>query len=266
MNLLKKFRLNLFDILIGVLILTVIGSLLLLRMTKKPQWITVRLVVANNDWTYEGAPPQWWYGDNISPGQKAYNSFGRAVAEIVDVTNFDIGAYRRRTFVDIKLQGSFDSKRQLYLYNYQPIQIGKALDLTFGKQNIRGIVTYINELPGYTTRVVDVRLSALRPWVAASYKQGLTMTDSQNKTLAEIQSVTSRPSVVREVVETGQFTEKKYDGSGYVDVEMRLKLQVFQSGGVDYFVDRAAIKVGEQISFQFPQTTAREAEIIRIIE
>jgi len=266
MRFLKKFRINFFDVLVVLLLVLVLGSLLYLRTSKKTQWITVRLVAANDEWWFEGSPPQWWYVDNLVVGQTMRNAVGGTTAKIVGLEIFDIGAYKRRAFIDIQLQGSYDTKRQMYLYNYQPIQIGKALDLTFGKNNVHGIITYINELPSYTSKTIEVRIAAIRPWVAQTYKPGLIMKDSQGKPLAEILAVSVYQSQVSEVTEESQRSLKKYQGSLYVDATLQLRIQTFQSGGVDYFVDRAAIKVGEQISFQFPQTIAREAEIIRIVE
>lgn len=250
----------------AVFLLTVV-VLLWMRMAQKPEWITIRLALTNDEWWWEGAPPQWWYVDTLSVGQTSKNTFGETVAEIKNIESFDVGAYRRRAFVDLRLKGAYDKRRQMYLFNYQPVQIGKSLDLTFGKNNIHGIVTYVDKLPqGYTPRTIEVKLAAVAPWVAQSYKEGLTMTDSQGRPLAKILSVTTVPSTVQEVVDIGERTQKRTDGSLFRDVLLEVQIQTYQSSGVDYFVDRAAIKIGEHIWFQFTQTVAREAEITKILE
>lgn len=264
---LKIRKLNLLDIGVIVLILSILAGLLWIRTSRKSQWINLRLVVSNDDWWWEGSPPQWWYAEELVAGQSSRNSFGEKIAEITDVESFDIGEYRRRIFVELKVKGTYDKRREAYLFNYQPIQIGKSLDLTFGKYNVRGIVTYIDAtFQEYKPRVIEVKLSAVRPWVSDSFKEGLQMKDTSGRTLAEILSVSISPSRVERVTELGNEVEKTFPGYLFDEVILRVQILTFQSGGVDYFVDRAAIKAGNRIWFQFPQTVAREAEIIRIVE
>jgi hypothetical protein len=263
----KKFRVNFFDIAILALIIITIGSLLWIRISRKTNWVTVRMVISNDEWWWEGSPPQWWYTENLTSGLTAKNSIGETIAEITTVENFDVGAYRRRAYLDIKLKGSYDGQRGIYVFNYQPIQVGKPLELTFGKQNVRGIITYINNGPQvYIPRTIMVKLTAVSPEVANSFKQGLEMKDSEGRILATIQNVSITPSQATEVVQLGEKTQKKFSGHLYKDVVARIQIQTFESGGVSYFVDRAAIKIGETISFQFPQTVVKEAEILSVID
>ena len=262
----KKF--NAFDLVVAAVILLVLGSFLWLRVSRKTEWISLRLVVANDEWWYEGAAPQWWYVDELAVGQTAKNTFGGTVAEIIDVQSFDVGAYRRRAFVDLQVKGYYDAKRGVYLYNYQPLQIGKPLDLTFGKNNLRGLVTYIENTPeNFEEKVIEVSLPAVRSWVAQSYREGLEMQDSRGRTLAKILSVSINPTSAREIVEILPDTaEKTFGPEQFYDLRLVLSIQTFASAGVNYFVDRAAIKVGEYIWFQFPETAVKQAEIVRIIE
>lgn len=261
----KKF--NLFDGLVILVLLVVAGSFLWLRLSRKTEWVNVRVVVSNDEWWWEGAPPQWWYADGLSVGQSAYDSFGKKIVEITNIQNFDIGGYRRRVFIDVKLRGAYDTKRQVYLYNFQPVQVGKPLDLTVGKNNVRGVVTYIENAPqAYQEKKIEVKIFGVRPWVASSYTQGLTMKDSLNRPLVSIEDVVVEPSVATLIVETTGGVEKRYAPSLFRDVTLRVRIKVFQSNGVDYFVDRAAIKVGEHIWFQFPQAAIRDAEITKIFE
>lgn len=262
----KKWRLNALDIIIITAILVVVGIFLWLRISKKTEWINVRLVVANDEWWWEGQPPQWWYVDSLQSGQVAYSSFGEKVAEIVNVDIFDIGAYRRRAFIDITLKGAFDSQRKLYLYNFQPLQIGKPLDLTFGKNNVRGIITYIDDISiTYSQRQIEVRVLKVRPWVAESLTKGLEMKDSQGRVLAKIDEVKTENAIYYEFSDIRGQRIQVIDPE-FRDVTAKVTIKTFTSGVTDYFVDRGAIKVGEKIWFQFPQAVIREAEITKIFE
>lgn len=267
MNFIKKYRINILDILVACIMIAIIGSLLWLRISRKSQWITLRIVISNDELWWEGSPPQWWYVDSVVKGQTSHNSLGETIAEITDVQSFDVGGYRRRAFIDIRVKGSFDTKRQVYLFNYQPLQIGKPLDLTFGKNNIHGIVTYIDSGPQrYMTRVIEVAITAVRPWVATSYMQGLEMKDSTGRTLAKILSVNILPSQAQKIVEYGPNSQQKYSNEFFKDVTLQVQIQTYQSEDRSYFVDRTAIKIGEHIWFQFPQAVIREAVITKIID
>jgi len=260
--------LNVFDLVVVAVLLLVLGSFFWLRVSRKTEWIALRLVVTNDAWWYEGSAPQWWYAEGLTTGQTAKNTFGETIAEITNVQSFDVGAYYRRAFIDLKVKGYYDAKRGIYMYNYQPLQIGKPLDLTFGKNNVRGIVTYIENAPQvFTEKTIEVFIPAVRLWVAQSYKEGVEMRDSEGRTLAKVLSVSITPTTAQEVVNVfPDVAEVKFAPDQFYDLRLTLSLQTFESGGVSYFVDRAAIKVGERIWFQFPQTVVRQAEITRIIE
>ncbi len=266
MKLWKKFHLNIFDILIVLLVCCVIGTLLWQRVSKKTEWITIRLVIANDEWWWEGQPPQWWYVDELQRGLTTKNTFGETVAEITNIDVFDIGGYRKRAYVDLKLKGSYDKKRSVYLYNFQPLQIGKPLDLTFGKQNVKGLVIYINKgSPKYTNKRIEVKVSKAEPYEAMSLVQGMKMKDSVGRTLVSIDAVSVVP-YIEYVFSDIRGTFVPASNPAYRNVILQLTIQTFTSANIEYFMDRAVIKIGEKIWLQFPQTAIRDAEIIRIIE
>lgn len=262
----KKWNINLFDVLVLTAIILVIGVFLWLRASKKTEWINVRLVVANDEWWWEGQPPQWWYVDDLKVGQTAYNSFGEKVAEIYNIESFDTGGYKRRAFIDLRLKGAYEKKRQIYTYNFQPLQIGKPLDLTFGKHNVRGLITYIDKIEiDYKQKKIQVRLAQVNTWIAESIRNGIEMKDSQGRVLAVVESVEVRPYTYYEFSDIrGQMI--KVTNPDFREVLVTLTINTFESGGYTYFVDRAAIKIGEKIWFQFPQAVIREAEITKIFE
>jgi hypothetical protein len=248
---------------IGVLLL-VIGVFLWQRLNKRAEWINVRLIVANDEWWWEGQQPQWWYVDELKTGEIAHNSFGEKVAEITNVDSFDNGGYKRRAFIDLRLKGSYDKQRQIYIYNFQPLQIGKPLDLTFGKNNIHGLISYIQDMQvAYKDQRIEVRLKQIDTWVADSYKVGMEMKDSQGRTLAKIVSIDVQPYNYFDFSDIrGQLIQ--VTNPDYRQAKIVLDIKTFESGGYSYFVDRAVIKLGEKIWFQFPQAVIRDSEIVKI--
>src|SRR3989344_427073 len=261
----KSIHLNPIDHLVIFSIAIVLGTFLYFSISKKTEWIDVRMVISKDEWWYEGQPPQYWYVDNIESGQVSYNAFGEKIAEIINIESFDIGGYRRRSYVDVKLKGSYDNTRKLYLYNYQPLQIGKPIDLTFGKHNVKGLVTYIDsDEITYFTKKIEVILLRIEPWVAESYKTGMQMKDSQNRVLATVNSIDIK--LARQI----SFSDIRGQNIEVInpqlrDVSLQITIKTFKSSETFYFVDRAAIKIGEKIWFQFPEAVVRDAEITKII-
>lgn len=263
---LQKLKLNALDFFVIAIVLLILGSFLWLRVSKKTEWVTVRLVIGNDEWWWEGQPPQWWYVDNLQAGLTAKSSFGENNAEITNVESFDIGGFRRRAFVDIKLKGAFDKNRQVYLYNYQPLQIGKPLDLTFGKYNVKGLIAYIDKgQMEYKDRRIEVRALKIHPWEAESLMKGLEMKDTAGRVLATVENVQVDTSIEYEFSDIRGQTIPVAN-PGFRDVTLRLAIKTFESGGTEHFIDRAAIKVGEKIWFQFPRAAIRDAEITKVFE
>ncbi len=262
----RPSRINIFDLSVITIVLLVLGTFLWLRMAQKNEWISLRVMVTNDEWWWQGNPPQFWYADNLRPNQQAYNSFGEKVAEITNVESFDVGAYTRRLYVDVQLKGAYDKKRKIYLYNFQPLQIGKPIDLTFGKNNVRGLITYINDPKiDYTKKKIEVTLRQVRPWVAGSYLPGMEMKDSLGRVLARIDSA---QTTLAQNYDFSDIRGKKIlvVDPDYRDVTLQLTIATFRSGDTAYFIDRAAIKIGEKIWFQFPNAAIRDAEITKILE
>ena len=242
--------------------------MLFARISRKKEWVSIRVKITNEEWWWEGQPPYYWYVQDLSLGQESYNTFGEKVAEIVNIENFDSGGPRRMIFIEMKLAAFFNKKKKVYMYNYQPLEIGGPIDLSFGKNNIRGLITYIGseEIP-YVEKEIEIKMFALYPWVAESYKTGLEMKDSLGRVLAQIEGVQIQAAEDYEFydLKNRRFVIKGID-ERRKDVTLRLKIKTFNHNGVSYFIDGAAIKIGEVIWFHFPEATTKEAIISKIFE
>jgi hypothetical protein len=262
----QNLHLNLFDYAVILSLVAIFAIFMSLRYSKKTEWISIKVRISNDEWWWEAQPPDFWYVNNLQPHQESYSSFGEKIAEITSIENFDIGGTKRRASVDLKLKVSFDKKRGVYIYNFQPLQIGKPLDLTFGKNNVRGIVTYIdNETVKYSMRKIDVKVFSARPWVTESYKKGMQMLDSNGKVLAEVEDVSWKNTENYDFYDSlGRRFVVKGNDPTFQDVSITLNVLVYKADGVEYFLDGAAVKIGENIWFHFPQAIIRNAEITKI--
>jgi hypothetical protein len=262
----KIKKLSILDWFIIAGVCVVFGFVLYNRVTKKEEWIWIKLNISDNTSWSQGSPPPYWYAQGLTKGQSAYNSFGQKIAEAGSIENYDMGGTNRLIYMDIKLLVSYDKRQHIYLYNYQPLQIGNQIDLTFNQYNVRGIVTYIgsNKIQ-YQDKEIEVKLLNEFQWSADSYKEGLRMTDMSGTTVAQILSVSTTDTTVSQLTDSdGRMILISNPDPSRKEVTIRLKIKTFTFAGASYFIDGAAIKIGENIWFQFQNTAIKSAIITRI--
>jgi hypothetical protein len=223
------------------------------------------VVISNRDWWWSGDPPKFWLVESLRPGQISYNSFGESVAEIINTEIFSLGGPNKQAYIDLKLKVTYDKKRQIYLYNFQPIQIGKPIDITFGSNNVFGLVVALDSEPEQRLqKKILIKMGFLEGWLANSYKVGSTMVDSRDNALATIDKVDVRETKIEKVRflnGTGYF-----DKNDYFDVYMEVTISAIKDQAGDfYFVDGASIKKGEEIWFHFPDVVAKST-IVDVLE
>lgn len=233
---------------------------------KKEEWISITVKPAPDSWWWDSQPPEHWYIDNLSVGQKSFNTFGKNIAEITNLQTIDSGGARRISYIEMKILASYDKKRKIYQYNFQPLQIGKPIDLTFGANNVHGLVTYIgSDGIKYINKEIDVKIFAAFPWEAESYKQGMQMKDSLGRVLVEIKSVNVKNSQNYEFYDTAgrRFVVSGTD-ENRKDITLRLKINAHQSKNSVVFIGGEAIKIGEEIWLHFPNVIVKRAIISKI--
>jgi hypothetical protein len=258
----KAKKLTIFDWLILLCISILIGVFVISRYAKREEWVSIKLKISADEWWWTGNTPE----NNIINGQSSYDSFGKKIATIDTIEKYDLGGSNRLTYVNLKILASFNKKTQTYTFEYQPLEIGKSLDLTFAKYNIHGIVTYIgNNINIYTDKQIEVKLLAVYPWEANSYIEGLQMKDMEGNTVATVESVSVANADISQLQEmSNRIILFPSVNDQRKDVTMRLTIKTYPLNGVLYFIDGAAIKIGESIWFQFEQTAIRNAIITKI--
>jgi hypothetical protein len=257
----KKFAL--LDWIVLAILIALFSFFLINRQSKREQWTTVRLKVANEDWWWQGNAPEHWYAQNLTGGKAAYNSFGKKIGEVQSIENYDIGGPNRMIYANLKLLTTYNKNTQTYTFNYQTLQIGKSLDLTFGTFNLHGIVTNIEEhfVPDTDTRL-EIKLLSVYPWEATSFIAGLQMKDPNNSIVAEIERVDVTNAQTLEVNDRyGKLIVFPALYTYYKDVTIQLRLKTKLIDNVPYFIDGSAIKVGNYIWIQFEKTAIKNGMI-----
>jgi len=262
----KIKKLTLLDWIVCAVLLGIFGFFLLNRFAKQEQWIDVRLKVSGDEWWWNPGYPDNWYGLGLFKGQSSYNTMGKKIAEIQSIENYDVGGPRRLIFIDLNVLATRNKKTQIYTFNYQTLQIGKPLDLTFGKYNLRGLVTYIgSNTISYGTTELEIKLLSIYPWEANSYKEGIVMKDLAGNVVATITQVNITDSQLLELRDQyGKLFTIPASNNVYKDVTLRVTLKTYRLNGVPYYIDGSAIKVGNHIGIEFEQTAIKNGVISRI--
>lgn len=268
-NFIKQMRhfikkLNIFDYLLILALVVIVTIFLILRYSKQEQWVSVRLKVKNTDLWWEAEPVSYWYFKNLREGDIAYNSFGQAIAKLKKLQVFDSWADRNKAFVELELKTTYDSNKKIYLFNYQPLQIGDSLELIFGKQNLQGIITHINdEEIQYQDIVVWLEMRRLEPYIADSYKPDKQITDQDGNVLAEIMEAQQKPFSFYQYSDIRGKMIKVFDPD-YLDVQLKILLKATKYRDAWFFIDGSALKIGENIWLFFDDTLIKDAKITRL--
>jgi hypothetical protein len=247
-------------------IIIALGGLLWMRLQRQTQWVTTQIEISQEEWWWKAEGPAYWYLNRLEPGTPSFNSFGEQVAVVDKVELVDIGDSRQRALVTVKLKVSYDAQKQQYVFGFQPLQVGRAVELSFGKQQFKGLVTSIDQpaLP-MVERSVRIKIKKLNPTIAKSYKvglQSLTNTGEPVATITQLQVTQAMEDNFSDI--RGQIVV--VPNSGYIDVIAVVKLRLTQDGDQYYFADGKPVKVSGLITIQFPQALMKEAQILEWVD
>jgi len=259
-------KISVIDVIFLLLLASVLGFFLVQRLAKKTEWITVSLEVSDDSLWWKGELPESWYANTFAEGLEAKDSNGDLYARVTKVSVFDKGASFRKARIQLELKVAYDKNRNQYLYNYKPLAVGKPLKIVLGSYELQGVVTGLGADQFVTIeKKIVVRVPRIQSWIADSYKPGMEMRDSSEVVLARIEKVAisqyyevSYSDILRRLIRT-------YHPDLYTAV-ITLTVASNKVGDTSYFVDGAAIKIGERIWFQLPDTVIKDAEIIEILE
>ncbi len=262
----RFIRTHFFDALIIVAIILTLSGVFWFRQLKKDEWVNVSIRVMNDEWWWPGTDPESWYSEGLKVGDVALNSFGKPVAKITQIDLVDLGVSKYRTTIHLQLLVTHDTVKQLYLYNFQPLLVSKSIDLNFRDHSVKGIVTAINQLSEEKKyKKLDVKMTSIFPWAAASYKVGLFAINPQGQRTAEILKLQISPHVSR------VFSDRRGEmisvvNQDYRDVYATVSVLSYKTGDVWYRVDGAQLKVGDTIWLHFPETTMKDAQILKVYQ
>ncbi len=265
-------RLTLFDWISIALVAGVIVVLGIYFM-RSWEWVEAEVKVSPPDIFRTDKDAPFWLANNLKKGDSETDSFGRKVAEIIDMRAIDvpnqsltnpISQNNKNVYIKVKLRAVKDRQKGTYQFKSKQLAVGSPIELRFPRVFLTGVVTFISGVPDnriWEDKIVETRLVNLtnvfpetlgiQPWVADVIKIGDKMKDSQDRVVAEV--LDKRISPAEKIVTTtdgrifvGQDPIKK-------DVFLTLKLKTYKQEGVNYFLDNFKVKVDEDIILALPQ-------------
>ncbi len=259
-------RLNFFDAIVLLALLAVVVFFVYNRLQRQSTWVEVRLSVENADWWYRGSPPQYWYAKDLEVGDSLLDSFGQPVAEIINIDVYDNYGPYRDIYVDLKVRVDHDRKKNQYLYEFKPLVVGSALFFNFPSVQLRGLVVHLGEQQiEYFYKTIRLEKKKIDPNLAEKIQVGSKAYDAQGNVLAEIMAINSKINTYQEFSDLRGRNIEVYDPK-FRDVEVVVKLKSSRDFGIDYFVNKAALKVGNGIWLQFPEFALDDMRIIELID
>lgn len=263
----KNFKrmLNFFDLAMIFLLLMVVVFFAYNRLQRETTWENIRISVENPDWWYRGSPPAYWYARNLQVGDSIQDSFGNKVAEITNIDNYDSYGPYREIYVDLKVKTDYDKKKKQNLYEFKPLVVGSSLLFNFSKEQLRGLVVKIGDQETeYFYKTIVVEKKKISPALAEKIVIGSKSYDSDGNLIAEIVDVKNNTNSYYEFSDSRGKNIEVYDYD-FRDVEVTLRIKSFADLGRIFYINKAALKIGNMIWFQFPEFALEDTKIIEII-
>lgn len=256
------------DFLILFLLSTAI-AIGLIFFSRKKSVVYVHTVSATQEWQASPFPPFYWISNSIVPGDAAYNTTGKKIAEVVDVDNVDWGGQRRYLRLKLKVFGIFDKRTKQYRLNDNPLQIGNKLKLDISSTSYEGMITYVGttiQPPDYQYQHFRVKLKApeVKPWLAKTYNESFRVTNSQGKEIFQIIDAVTQPAEI--AVPTDQGTLVKSLHPILKDVYITAKILVRCQQRICYFNETQPVKVGVTLWMQSETSIIDNADVLQITD
>jgi hypothetical protein len=225
------------------IVLTIAGIIIFLVATSLNQdrWITIEFKVTNNPTylPYNGETPPYWIADKIKVGDVQTNDLGQQNLKVLSVKSW--GFQNKETWVTASVKAKYNPKQKKYTYLYQPLEIGRSIDITINGTNVHGIVTSIQGFSD-TRKTYDVTVKTRLTDNNTPYSVNTRGVDP----IAEILDKEVRPA--EKVITTSDGRAVLGEDPLKKDVYLTVKLRVTKNDDTYLFLENIPVKIG----FSFP--------------
>lgn len=255
----RKFarRINVLDAFIALTVIGAIISLVSLTINQN-RWITIEFKLIQNptNFAFNNIETQpYWIVSNLRPGDVEYNNLGQKNLQILTIKSW--GYNYLETWIKASVNVKYNPIEKKYSFQYQPLEIGKPIDVSINGTSAHGIVTAIQGIsdtrPIYTitvkARLIDTGspystfTQGVEPWTADAIEKGLIVKDASGKPVAEVLDKDVRPA--ERVITTSDGRVLVGDDPIKKDVYLTVKLTgVTRINGTYLFLEDFPIIIG----------------------
>ncbi len=243
-----------FDVLV-IGFIGVLGLAFFFFFYRKPENITIRVKVTEQEPLYQQTNPKNWYASQFVTGDGEYDNLGRKSAEIIGVEQFSTDSKTKAVYVDLRIRGVYDSRSKQYSARGKTLSFGTPMRFSLAKVTFSGFVT---EFPGSETepgmKIGTATVIALdryvEPALAQAIKKGDQISNSNQILLAEITDI---------VVGSAQKVTQNAAGDLllrldplYKDVTFTVSVRTKTIRGETLIFDNVPLKIGETLPLNFP--------------
>lgn len=199
---LKRFKqFSLIDYLIMLIIVST-GIFFTSKYIKKTAYVYVDLTNMQNFYGQD-LPTEYWQTADMGVGDKAYNSFGKITAEIMDIKK-QIWSSGARTSVDmtVKVKAAYDTKQKQFLLDGTPILVGERIKFNFGSKEYDGLIRNVyqnkeNKMLGYKKAKTEI-VVRLRSYELEHLNKlkDFKLSDSNGSLILQVKDIEITPAVV----------------------------------------------------------------------
>ena len=231
------------------------------KSINKDKWITIEFKVFSSApyySDYDGLVTPYWIADKIQTGDVQYDNLGQKNFQVLSVKSW--GFQAKDVWVTASVKAQYKPSQKTYTYQYQPLEIGRPIEITINGTNVRGTITAIQGFSD-TRKTYDVTVKArvmdsyspysattrgVDPWIADALEKGQVMKDTTGKIIAEILDKEVKPAEKTVITSDGRVLLS--EDPLKKDVYLTVRLHVTKNNDTYLFLENVPVKIG----FSFP--------------
>jgi hypothetical protein len=148
--------------------------------TKEPDYVYVKVKVAQGLWWAAFTKPNMWYTKAITKGVKEYDLLGEPIAEILEARYYQtedssIHADKFDIYFTVNLSADYNKRTQKYTFKRSDLVVGAPISLNTPSVQITGTVMEISEQKfddRYEEKIITLTKKLAQPWEYDAIKIG----------------------------------------------------------------------------------------------
>lgn len=183
---------------------------LLSYFSRKRTFVYVDLTYKRQEWNDISLPPEYWEVNSLNIGDIGYNSLGKKVISIENIEkNIWGGGQRMYIEMTVKLDAIYNSATHTYVFDGNPLLIGKNFTVQVDQSEFTGIISniYKDKKDRYkkykkADAIITVHYRDYDPWHAEALRN-FTVKNSNGDTILKTKELTIKPAEKVVVTDNG---------------------------------------------------------------